>query len=137
MTVRINDAARTARVAATAALVDGGAGAGHLRVYSGSQPAGPGSAPTGTLLLDFTLNDPAFAAGAAGVQSLDVSPALEEEGLAAGTAGWARLLTSTEAAGSGLGVIDCAIADLTISTTTISVGLPVSITSLALSDPAS
>jgi hypothetical protein len=124
-------------VAATAALVDGGSGAGHLRVYSGSQPAGPGSAPTGTLLLDFTLNDPAFAAGSTGVQDLDVSPALEEEGLAAGTAGWARLLTSTEAAGSGLGVIDCAITDLTISTTTISVGLPVSITSLALSDPAS
>lgn len=137
MTVRISTAARNSMADAVAALVDGGSGAGKLRIYTGSQPAGPGTSPSGTLLLEVTLNDPAFAAAASGQADLDVSPALSGTGVAAGTAGWGRLLTSTEAAGTGLGVVDFAVADITMSTTTISIGLDVSITSLSLTAPAS
>lgn len=143
MTVRISTALRNAMADAAAALIDGGAGAGHLRIYSGSQPAGPGTSPSGTLLVDIALNDPSFDAAASGVANLDVTPALSGTGVAAGTAGWARFLTSTEAAATGLGVVDGSVTasggggDVIITTTTISVGLTVSITSASITAPAS
>ena len=143
MTVRISTAARNAAAGAIAALVDGGSSAGVIRVYTGSQPATPATTATGTLLLEFPLSDPAFGSPATGVVTLDVSPAVEDEGIAAGTAGWFRILDSTEAAGTGLGIVDGSVSasggggDLILSTTTVSVGLDVSITSFAITMPAS
>ena len=142
MTTKISTGARTAAADAVVDRIDAGSGAGKLRVYTGSAPAGPGSAPTGTLLLEITLNDPAFDNAASGVAALDVSPALSGTGVAAGTAGWARFLTSTEAAGSGLGEIDGSVTatggggDITISTTTISIGLTVDVTGVNYTQPA-
>ncbi len=142
MTVRINDAARNAATAAIAALIDGGAGAGHLRVYTGAQPAGPASAPSGTLLLDFTLSDPAYAAPAGGTAALDVTPAVTALGLAAGNAGWFRLLDSTEAGTDGQGIIDGSVTasggggDLELDTVAITVGVTVTVTALPLTTPA-
>lgn len=143
MTVRISTAARNAAAGAIAALIDGGSAAGKLRIYSGSQPAGPDSSPTGTLLLEVTLNDPAFDAAAGGSAALDVSPALSGNGVANGTAGWVRLLTSTEAAGTGLGVVDGSVTatggggDVTLVSTTIATGVPVNVTGITLTMPAS
>lgn len=143
MTIRISDAARNAASAAVAALVDGGAAAGHLRIYSGAQPAGPGTAPSGTLLADFTLSDPAYAAPAAGSAALDTTPAVQATGAANGTAGWFRLLDSTAAGGTGLGVVDGSVTatggggDLQLDTTTISTGVTITITSLPVVMPAS
>jgi hypothetical protein len=141
--IRINTAARNAAADAVANLINGGTGAGVLRIYTGSQPATPATAPSGTLLAEFTLSDPAFAAASGGSAALDVTPALTDDGLAAGTAGWFRILDSTEAAGSGLGVIDGSVTatggggDLTLNTTTISVGVSVEITSGSITMPAS
>lgn len=143
MAVRISTAARNALAAAVRDLIDGGTSAGKLRVYTGAQPAGPGTAPTGTLLLEINLNDPSFGAPATGVITAGQSPALSGTGVAAGTAGWFRILDSTEAAGTGLGVVDGSVSasggggDLQLSTTTISVGLSVAITSLTITMPAS
>jgi hypothetical protein len=143
VTVRINTALRNAMADAAGATIDGGAGAGRLRIYTGSQPATPATAPSGTLLCEITLNDPSFDAAASGVAALDVSPALSGTGVAAGTAGWARFLTSTEAAATGLGVIDGSVTatggggDVTLATTTISIGLTVSVTSFSVTAPAS
>ncbi len=143
MTVRLSTAARNAAADAVVDLIDGGSGAGVLRVYTGSQPAGPGTSPSGTLLLEVTLNDPAFDNAASGAAALDVAPALSGVGVAAGTAGWARLLTSTEAAGTGLGVVDGSVTatggggDITLSTTTISVDLDVDVTGITYTQPAS
>jgi hypothetical protein len=142
MAIRINTAARNAAADAVANLVNGGTGAGRLRIYSGSQPATPATAPSGTLLAEFTLSDPAFAAAASGSAALDVTPALTDDGIAAGTAGWFRIVDSTEAAGSGLGIIDGSVTatggggDLTLNTTTISVGVSVEITSGSITMPA-
>lgn len=142
MATRISTAARSAAASAMAALVDGGSGAGHLRIYTGSQPATPDTAPSGTLLADFTLSDPAYTE-ASGVATLDVTPAVTATGVAAGTAGWFRVLDSTQAAGSGLGVYDGSVTatggggDLTLATTTVSVGLSVEITSATLTMPGS
>jgi hypothetical protein len=142
MATRISLAARTAAAGAIAALVDGGSGPGRVRIYTGGQPAGPGTAPTGTLLAEFTLSDPALTT-ASGVATLDVTPAVTATGVAAGTAGWFRILDSTEAAGTGLGVWDGSVTatggggDLTLATTTVSIGLTVEITALTLTMPAS
>jgi hypothetical protein len=138
---RISTAARNAAVDAITALIDPSA-AGVLRVYTGTQPAGPGTAPSGTLLLEFPLSDPAFAAASGGSAALDVTPIPADTGLAAGTAGWFRILTATEAAGTGLGIVDGAVTatggggELQLNTTTVSVGLEVEITSGTITMPA-
>lgn len=142
MAVRINTAARNAAADAVANLVNGGTGPGVIRIYTGTQPATPATSPTGTLLAEFTLSDPAFAAASSGSAALDVTPALTDQGLAAGTAGWFRVLDSTEAAGTGLGVLDGDVTatggggDMELNTTTISVGVDVEITSGSITVPA-
>jgi len=139
MAIQINTAARNAAADAVAALVNGG----RIRIYTATQPANPGTAPSGTLLAEFTLSNPAFAAASNGTAALDVTPALTDFGLAAGTAAWFRILTSSEAAGTGLGVIDGTVTasggggDMTLNTVTISVGVNVEITSGSISMPAS
>lgn len=143
MAIRINTAARNAAADAVTALINGGAGAGVLRIYTGTQPATPATSPSGTLLAEFTLSDPAFTVASTGVATLDVTPALTDTGIAAGTAGWCRFCDSTEAAGTGLGVIDGSVTatggggDLQLNTTTISVGVNVEITSGTVTMPAS
>jgi hypothetical protein len=142
MPVRVNDAARNAAVDAVVAELDSGTATGaFLRIYSGAQPATPATAPSGTLLAEFELSDPSFAAASGGSAALDVSPALTDVGLAAATAGWARFLTGDEQAGSGLGVVDGAVGTsgemVNLNTTTISVGVNVEVTSGTISLPAS
>lgn len=143
MTWGINTAGRNAMLSAVLALIDGGSAAGKLRIYTGSRPAGPGSAATGTLLAEFTLNDPAFAGPSGGSAAIDADPAVSTTGLAAGTAGWCRFLDSTEAAGTGLGVLDGSVTatggggDVTINTTTVSVGLALTVTGGSITQPAS
>ena len=66
MALSLSTAARNAGVDAIVDLIDGGSGAGVLRIYSGSKPAGPGSSATGTLLLAYTLSDPAFGSASSG-----------------------------------------------------------------------
>jgi hypothetical protein len=143
MSWRVNTAGRNAGLDALLALVNGGSGAGVLRIYSGSIPAGPGTAVTSqTKLAEFTLSDPAFANSAAGSAAIDVTPALATTGLAAGTATWCRICDSTEAAGTGLGVLDGDVTatggdgELTLNTTTISVGLDVTVTGGSITFPA-
>jgi hypothetical protein len=124
MAWRIATAVRNTMLDAIDDALAAGTAAPKLRIYSGSPPAGPGSAATGTLLAEFTLNDPAFDAAGSGAMSLDIDPAVATTGLAAGTAGWGRLLTSNEAAGTGLGVADGVVGtEITLNTTTVSVGV--------------
>lgn len=144
MTVKISTASRNAEADAIAALVDGGAGAGVLRIYTGAQPSGPDTAASGTLLAEITLNDPAFAGASSGAIVLDVTPAISDSSANnSGTAGWCRFLSSTEAAGTGLGVIDASVgssgsgADLILSSTSVTSGGTVSITSFTFTAPAS
>lgn len=138
MSVRISTAARNAMVSAVTALADAGSGAAHVRVYTGTQPAGPGSSATGTLLLDIPLNDPSFAAPSTGVATGDVTPEPTDDGITTGTAGWFRLLDSNDVA-----ILDGSVTatggggDLTLSTVSITTGLTVNLTSITLTQPAS
>ena len=94
--------------------------AGLLDIYDGAQPSAGGAATT--LLAQFTCGSPFAPAASGGV----LSPTLPANttGLAAGTATWYRMMTS-----GGAWVRDGVIADLGLNTTTISVGLPMSVTS--------
>lgn len=133
MATRISTAARNAACDAIVDLLDAGAGAGTLKIYTGSQPASAQDAETGTLLATFTLPDPVFGAAATGVATANAIS--NATGAAAGTAGWFRAEDST-----GANVIDGSVgtsgADLNLNTTTISVGLTVSITSWTVTMPA-
>lgn len=135
MATRLATATQNAACDAMVDLVDGGAAAGTIKIYTGSQPASANDAPTGTLLATFTLNDPAFGAAAAGVADLDVSPALTTTGAADGTAGWFRCESSTPAT-----IFDGACGtsgqQLNLNTLTISIGVNVEITSGTYTMPA-
>jgi hypothetical protein len=143
MALGISVAARSAACDAVVDLIDGGSGAGVIRVYTGAKPATPATSPTGTLLAEFTCSDPAFGAASAGVATLDITPALTDTGITDGTAGYFRICDSTEAAGTGLGVVDGTVTatggggDLTLNSTTISTGVAVEVTSGTITMPAS
>jgi hypothetical protein len=113
---------------------------GVLRIYSGSQPAGPDYAVSGTKLLEISESAGAFVHGAfgnglefgaaaAGVIAKDTGETWQGTGIAAGTAGYFRLCanpTDDGSASSSLPRIDGSVgtsgADLNMSTTTITVG---------------
>ncbi|WP_066360271.1 hypothetical protein [Herbidospora mongoliensis] len=143
MPIRINTAARNAGLAAILALIDGGSGAGVLRIYSGSQPATPATSPSGTKLAEITLSDPAFGSPNTGSADIDITPALDVDGLATAAAGWCRFCDSTEAAATGLGVIDGEVTLtgggglITLNTLAISTGVGFLITGGSISQPAS
>ena len=142
MATRVPDATRNAIADAVVDRLDGGAAAGIVRIYTGSQPADADSAATGTLLVEIDLNDPAFGAAAAGVATADVSPQPTGVAGAAGTAGWFRALDS-----DGVDITDNVIdgsvtatgggGDMEINNTSIAVGQDVNITAWTVTAPAS
>jgi hypothetical protein len=131
-------ALRNARLTAISTAIDAGSGAGHLKVYSGSRPAGPGSTPGGTLLADIVLNDPSCDAASAGSMALDVSPAIADSSAnATGTATFARFEDS-----DGNGVYDVSVSatgggsELTFPSTSFVSGTNIGITSFTFTEPA-
>jgi hypothetical protein len=88
------EAAKDGALDAAFDLVDAGAAAGEIEVYSGAVPSAPGDAPAGTLLATFTLADPGFATSAAAAKVLDADPDLITTTVASGTPAYARALDS-------------------------------------------
>jgi hypothetical protein len=134
LTTHISNASRSAAADAVVDLVDAGSGAGKIRIYTGTQPAGPDTAVGAqTLLAEVTLSDPAFGSASTGVATLAGTP-LSATGVAAGTAAWFRMLDSNNVA-----ILDGAVgtsgAELNLNTTTISVGLTVTVTACTVTMP--
>lgn len=137
MSLTLSTAVRSAMATAVVNTIDGGSSNGLLRVYSGTRPAGPGTAVgVQVLLLEFDLADPSGSVSS-GVITVDVTPAPAAEGLANGTATWFRVTDSDavavvdgKASASGGG------GDLILSTTTVSVGLDVEVISGSITMPA-
>jgi hypothetical protein len=138
MAIRYTTATRNALCDAWVDRFDAGSGAGKIRIYTGTQPASADDAPSGTLLAEITLNDPAFDAAASGAASIDSSPAISGSVSSTGTAGWWRGLDSdnntvcdgsiTATGGGG---------DLTLATVSLTSGGTVTISSGTLTVPAS
>lgn len=96
MSIVLADATASALADQLMTLVDAGSGAGTLAVYTGDKPDSPADAPTGTLLVTFTLVDPAAAAAAAGIATWDTGGGIDAVTVAAGTAGWFRVADSDD-----------------------------------------
>ena len=91
MSVTIAIAHHNARLAATLAFLNAGAGSPSLRIYAGARPATPDAVAGGTLLATIDLAKPAGSISS-GVLHL----AAADDGLimATGVAAWARLLAA-------------------------------------------
>lgn len=134
--LRLATATRNACADAAVDLIDAGAGAGTLKIYSGAVPANGDTEGTGTLLATVTFADPAFGSAASGTASATDPAAVT--GVAAGTAASFVIEDST---GANVMVGDVTATGgggtLQLSTTTISAGVTVDITSLSVTMPAS
>jgi len=93
MPARIATTARNAAADGIVDLIDAGAGAGTIDIFTGTQPATPQTAATGTLLATLTHSDPAFGAASVGVATAN-SITSDTNVDATGTAGWARIYDS-------------------------------------------
>ena len=93
MALRLAATARNAACDAIVDLIDAGAGAGTLVIRTGTQPANPQTAATGTTLATLTFSDPAFGNSAAGVATANAITS-DTNVDATGTAGWARVYDS-------------------------------------------
>lgn len=120
----IQNATRSAMVTALTDLLDGG----HVEIRTGSGPADPDDAATGTLLADIPLATPAFGAPTNGVALADAAAA-ETTGITDGTAGWYRAYSSAD-----VPVIDGS-SDMTLTTSSITTGSPVGIISWSVTMP--
>ncbi len=90
---KLSTAARNAACNAIVDLVDAGAGAGTIKVYTGAAPTNPGDAASGTLLGTLTCSDPAFGASSTGTATAStVNPDTSADN--SGTAGYFRILDS-------------------------------------------
>ncbi len=131
MALSFSDALRNARANAITTACDAGSGAAVLEIRTGSKPASPDDAATGTLLASVKLNDPSFGSSSDGVITLDVDPATADSSAdATGTAAHFRIKTS-----AGTGVVDGTVTatggggDLTLNTVSLVSGASVTITS--------
>jgi hypothetical protein len=110
--------------------VDAGAGAGLLRIYSGSKPT-KGGVPAGVLLAELTCADPC-GSSTTGVLTFTV-PFSDTSANATGTAAFFYLTDST---GAFVCDGDCGTSgsDLNLTTLSIVATQPVQVTSLTITD---
>ena len=91
---KISTAARNAACDAIVDLVDGGTGAGTIEIRTGSPPATPATADSGTLLGTLTFSDPAFGSASTGVATA-AAIASDTNADASGDAGHFRVKDSS------------------------------------------
>lgn len=136
MAWRVTQALRHSMGGLVTAAIDGGSGPGVIEIRTGSRPATPETAVTGTLLATITLQDPSFAAWSSG--SSAVNDPAGVTAVADGTAGYCRVKDS-----AGNTVMDGTVTatggggDLTIASVSITTGQTVDVTggSLTLPNP--
>jgi hypothetical protein len=124
---KITNAVASASADAGANLVDGGAGAGKLRIYDGTQPTTADTALGAQVLLaELTMTDPAFGAASNGVKTASAITT-DASANATGTASWGTLVDS-----NNLRVMDFSVgtasADLILNTVSIVISASVAVT---------
>ena len=131
---RLSTAARNAAAEAVVALLDAGTGPGYIEFRTGSLPASPQTAASGTLLGTVTLDNPAGGTATAG--QITIADPASVVGVGDGDAGWARLYDS-----DANPVIDCDVTatggggTITLDTVTISTGINIDIGALTYVQP--
>lgn len=96
MTIRLSTLARDALGTSLKTLVDAGSGPGKIEIRSGTQPATPNTAATGTLLATVPMDDPSFTGPVTGVLTAAGLPNQDPAADADGEAGWYRMLDSDD-----------------------------------------
>ena len=129
----ISDTARSDALDDVTALINVG-GPGTIKMYTGTQPAGPDAPLSGqTLLVTLIFSSVAFSPAITGVAT--ANPITSGLAIAAGTATWARI-----SGGGGTAVFDCTVditgADINLATNIINVNNTVSIASFIITHPA-
>lgn len=123
---------RNTMLNAITTAIDAGAGAGLLRVYTGTRPATGAAITTEVLLGTLTFTDPSAPAAAAGV--LTFSPiASDTSADATGTASWCRIVDSTGTFVAD-GNVGTATSDYILNTVSITLGQTISCTSATITD---
>lgn len=133
----VSEASVNAMCDALVDLIDGGSGAGTIKIYEASQPADPDVAVGAqTLLATLTFTDPAFGASGASNPGEAIAAAITDDSSAdaTGTAAWFRAADS-----NGTAVFDGSVgtssADLVFNTVSFTAGDAVSITSFTVTVP--
>lgn len=140
MASSISNVAARAACDAVVDLVDGGAGAGLLRIYSGTIPADADTALGAQVLLaELTMSDPAFGSAAdanPGGRATANAITGDTSANATGTASFYRLVDST-----GTVIVQGSVTatggggDLTLNSVAIQSGAAVTVTSFTLTMP--
>ena len=123
---------RNARLDSITTAIDGGAGAGTIKIYSdaGARPATGGAVGASVLLATLTFTDPSFPAAAAGAMSASaITDDIAAD--ATGTALWFRVEDSTSTFVMD-GDVGTSGSDLNLNTVSLVVGATVSITQFDL-----
>lgn len=128
MTLRKNVSLRTSQADHIADLWDGGT----LEIRTGTQPADPASAASGTLLVTINLPTPAFGAAASGVVSK--TGTWSGVAIASATAGWGRLISADTTKSLDVSVAESA-ADCIIDFDDIVSGVTVQVLTFTLTVP--
>jgi hypothetical protein len=111
---------------------------GKIRVYDGTQPAGPDTAiTTQTLLAELTFNATAWAAASSGSKAANAITGAAA--IASGTATWFRITNAAGSTAYADGTVGAtgSTSNLELPTTTITAGVTVNVTSFTLTIPAS
>lgn len=136
MGIRLSTAARNAAADAVVDLIDAGAGAGTVKIYTGAQPATGNDEGSGTLLATVSFADPAFGAAATGVATATdpASVSIVATGTAASfvveDSTGANIFNGTVTATGGGG-------DMQLGTVALSSGANLDITAFTYTHPAS
>lgn len=131
---RLSNAAASAAADAVVDMIDAGAGAGTIKLYSGTIPTNADTAVGAqTLLATLTFSDPAFGAASNGVATANAITS-DTSADATGTATWARVETSAPATVMDL-TVGTSGEDINLNTNSIVAGATVAITSLTYTQP--
>jgi len=136
-TIRLADATRNATLDAIATRINAGAGAGTMKVYTGTIPTNANTAIGAQVLLGtLTFTDPCASAAASGV--LTFSAITQDSSAdASGTIAWARIADSDGttimdvSAGTGSGVV------LQFNTLAVTAGGPIACSAFTITAPLS
>ena len=128
--INFNQNLKLSRVTAIATAIGNSA---TLNIYTGTQPAGPDTAASGTLLCSLPLSSPP-ATEALGANAVLTFNALTQTNASnTGSAGWARIANST-----GFGIVDLDVGtsatSVILNTLSITSGGPVAVSSATITE---
>jgi hypothetical protein len=131
---RLTNAVASAACDAIVDSIDGGAGAGTIKIYTGTIPTDADTAiGAQTLLATLTFSDPAFGAASNGVATASAITS-DTSADATGTAAWARIASSTPTT-----VMDVTVGtsgdDINFNTVSFVAGATVAISSMTVTVP--